>query len=112
MFVEQFPQRIRDGKADMMKGSIRESIFNLSYPFISEDFPAGSTETTFTGMRNNGILIGMIQASIFMVTKLLRVSTGKHFFYNRRDIIRDRVFILSKVIWPVTAKDFFYGVSF
>lgn len=88
------------------------SSFNLSYPFISEDFPTGSAETTLTGMRPNSILVGMVWASILMVTKFLRVSTGKHFFYNRRDVVGDRIFILGKVSWPVILEDLFYGVSF
>ena len=95
----------------MMERGIRESSFNLSYPFIGKDFAAGGAETTFAGMRNNNILIRMIRAGKFMVTGFLRVSTGKHFFYNGRDIVRDRVFMLIKIIRPVFLKDLFYGVS-
>lgn len=94
----------------MMERSIKESNFNLIYPFISKNFPAGSAEATFTGMRHNNILVGMIRASIFMVTKFVRVSTGKHFFYNRRDIIRDRISVLSEIGFPVLLKDLLYRV--
>ena len=96
----------------MMERGIRESSFNFSYPFIGKDFAAGGAETTFAGMRDNNILIRMIRADKFMVTGFVGVSTGKHFFYNSRDIVRDRVFMLIKIIRPVFLKDLFYGVSF
>lgn len=96
----------------MMERSIRESSFNLIYPFISKNFLAGSAEATLTGMRHNNILVGMIWASKFMVTKFLRISTGKHLLYNKRNIVRDRVSVLSKIGFPVLLKDLLYRVVF
>ena len=89
----------------MMERGIGESSFNFSYPFIGKNFPAGSAEATFAGMRDNDILARMVRAGKFMVAKFLRVSTGKHFFYNSRDIVRDRVFMLGKIIRPVILED-------
>ena len=96
----------------MMEGSIWESRFYLSYPFISKDFPTGGTEPTFTGVRDNDILLRMVRASIFMVARFFRVSTGKHFFYNRRDVVGDRVFIFGEELRPMILEDLLYGVVF
>ena len=94
----------------MMERGIGESSFNFSYPFIGKDFAAGGAETTFAGMRDNDILVGMIRAGKFMVARFVGVSTGKHFFYNSRDIVKDRVCVFSEIGFPVFLKDLLYRI--
>jgi len=53
----------------MMKRDIRKEGIDLFYPFISKNFTIGIAETTFTGMRNNYILVGMLRAGILMITE-------------------------------------------
>jgi len=50
IFIEEFSKRVRDDKADMIEGSIREGRFSFRNPGIGEGFAAGGTESAFTRM--------------------------------------------------------------
>ncbi len=41
ILTEKFSKRVRDGKADMMEGGIREARFSFGNPCIGKSFAAG-----------------------------------------------------------------------
>jgi len=57
-----------NGKADVMKTSRRKIILYSLNPLIGKDFATGVAEASFTGVRNDNILIRMLWASILMIT--------------------------------------------
>jgi len=75
----------------MMKGNIGKEGINLFYPFIGKNLATGITETGFTIMRNNYILVGMHRTGILMITKFFWISAGKYLLYCSNDIIMDRI---------------------
>jgi len=93
IFFEEFSKGIRDSKADMMEGSIREARFSFSHPLIGEGFAAGSAESGFTRMGDSDKLFRMIRASVFMVAQRFRVSAREHFLDSGLNIVRDRIFM-------------------
>jgi len=74
-----------------MKGNIGKEGINLFYPFIGKNLATDITETGFTGMRNNSILMGMLRTGILMITKFFWISAGKHLLYCDDDIIWDSI---------------------
>jgi len=52
----------------MMKTGRRKIILYSFNPLIGKDFATGVAEASFTGVRNDNILIRMLWASILMIT--------------------------------------------
>lgn len=111
ILTEKFSKRVRDGKADMMEGGIREGRFSFGNPCIGKGFAAGGTESGFTRMGYNDKLFWMIRASVFMVAQRLRVSAGKHFLDSGLDIVRDRIFMFIQILVPMILKDLLDGIT-
>lgn len=111
ILVEKFSKRVRDGKTDMMEGSIREARFSFSHPLIGEGFAAGGAESGFTRMGYNDKFSWMLRASVFMVAERFGVSARKHFLDRCLDIERDRIFVFFQVLVPMILKDLLDGIT-
>ena len=111
IFIEEFSKGIRDGKADMMEGSIRERRFSFSHPLIGECFTTGGAESGFTRMGYNDKLFWMIRASVFMVAQRFRVTARKHFLDSSLNIVRDRIFVPFQIFVPVIFEDLLDGIT-
>jgi len=77
-----------------MKTSGRKIILYSFHPLIGKNFTTGVTEASFTGMRNDNILLRMLWASIFMITQFLGITTRKHLLHCPDDILAKRIFML------------------
>lgn len=111
VLTEEFSKRVRDGKADMMEGGIREARFSFSHPLIGEGFAAGSAESGFTRMGYSDKLFWMLRASIFMVAERFGIPARKHFLDSCLNIERDRIFIFVPILLPVIFEDLLDGIA-
>ena len=111
IFIEELSERVRDGKADMMEGSIREARFSFRNPCIGEGFAAGGAESAFTRMGYSDKLFWMLRASVFMVAQRFRVSARKHFLDSGLNIVRDRIFVFLQILVPMILEDLLDGIT-
>lgn len=107
---EEFSKRVRDGKADMMEGGIRETRFSLGHPLIGKGFAAGGTESGFTRMGDSDKFLRMLRASILMVAQSIGVSARKHFLDSGLDMVRESLFMFLQILLPVILKDLLDGI--
>ena len=93
--VKKLPQLCGEGKTDVTETGVGEVIFDSFHPIVGENFTTRVAEASFTGMRNDNVLVRVLWTGIFMITRPAGITAREHFVDCANDIMRKGVPVLG-----------------
>ena len=95
VLIKKLPQLCGVGKTDVTETGAGEVIFDSFHPIVGENFTTRVAEASFTGMRNDNVLVRVLWTGIFMITQPVGITAREHFVDCANDIMRKGVPVLG-----------------